>query len=273
MNLLEILKISHPQFDESDCKVHLAVTNQLGEDPMTVFFSGNFMQWQEIQTRKNFEKSYILSLIQLPDKKNYWLFVGVYQTSGCNIFKENGNVRFRYCTKQLADTKSLVGRLVVNFERSSRQSYLVFDNWKDRFQVSELRAQPMTVIDFPGHENVRIKKGTLDLIISQSIDSWRGGLRYPGIYLITDVETGKHYVGKADGHKGIWQRWSDYSKTGHGGDVDLKRLLNEKGADYAENFQFSILEVADAQSNSNIDARETHWKEVLLTRIHGHNKN
>ena len=157
MKLVDILKIAYPQFDESDCKVHLAVTSPSGEDPLTVFFSGGFMKWQETQTRKNFEKTYILSLIQLPEKRNHWLFAGVYKTIGCESYNEGETLRYRYSTQPLEDKMFLIGRLVINFERPSRQSYLVFENWKDRFQVAELRAKPMAVIDFPGHENVRIK--------------------------------------------------------------------------------------------------------------------
>ena len=273
MKLIDILRISDPQFDGAECKVHLAVTNPSGEDPMTIFFSGEFKQWQEIQTRKNFEKSYILSLIQLPNKKNHWLFAGMYKSNGCIPFKEKGTLRYKYNTQQLADTMSLIGRVVVSFERTSRQSYLVFENWKDKFQVSELLAKPVAVFDFPGHENVSISKKDLDLIVSQGVDSWRGGLSYPGIYLITDLKTGKLYVGKADGQSGIWQRWSTYSKTGHGGNVDLVSLLKEKGAEYANNFQFSILEIALSQLDDYINERESHWKKVLASGIHGHNKN
>lgn len=273
MNLLDILRIAYPRFDEADCKVHLAVTNPSGDDPMKEFFSGEFKKWQEIQTRKNFEKSYVLSLIQLSEKRNHWLFAGIYKTSGCNTFEENNLLRYRYSTQQLEDKMSLVGRLVVNFERTSRQSYLIFENWKDKFQVSELLAKPVAVFDFPGHENVRISKKELDLIVSQGIDSWRGGLNYPGIYLITDLKTGRLYVGKAGGENGIWQRWSTYSKTGHGGNVDLVRLLEEKGAEYANNFQFSILEIALSQLDDYINKRESHWKKVLASGIHGHNKN
>lgn len=273
MNLLDILKIAYPQFVETDCKVHLAVTSPSGEDPLTVFFSGGFMKWQETQTRKNFEKTHILSLIQLPEKRNHWLFAGVYKTNGCDTYSEGDLKRYRYSTQQLEDSMSLIGRLVVYFERTSRQSYLVFEKWKDSFHVSELLAKPRAVLDFPGHENVRIQKRDLDLIVTQGIDSWRGGLSYPGIYLITDLKTGKLYVGQADGKKGIWQRWSEYSKTGHGGDVDLKRLLDEKGTEYANNFQFSILEIALSQLDHYINERESHWKKVLASGIHGHNKN
>ena len=64
-----------------------------------------------------------------------------------------------------------------------------------------------------------------------------------GIYLITDTKTGKHYVGSASGEVGgIWGRWSQYAKTKHGGNVQLKKLI-EQDPDYCRNFQYSILEV------------------------------
>jgi hypothetical protein len=273
MNLLQILKMSYPQFDDSDCKVHLAVKNTVGEDPLNEFLSGRFKEWQEIQTKKNFSNKYILSLIQIPDKKNMWLFAGLYISYGSKVFYEKNARRYKYSTQQLADDNLLAGRAIISFERSSRQSYPYFNKLKDKFKINEIKANPIAVQDFPGHENVRIKKEILDLIVSQGVDSWRGGLRIPGIYLITDLATGRFYVGKADGRKGIWQRWSEYSKSGHGGDVDLRKLLSEKGSDYAKNFQFSVLEITDAQSLSEIDVRESHWKEVLASRTHGYNKN
>jgi hypothetical protein len=61
---------------------------------------------------------------------------------------------------------------------------------------------------------------------------WKNALSIKGIYLIMDTKTGKRYVGKADGEHGIWQRWGDYICDGHGGDVDLRRLVDEKGMDY-----------------------------------------
>jgi len=95
-----------------------------------------------------------------------------------------------------------------------------------------------------------------------------------GIYIIVDNETGKQYVGCAYGGEGIWQRWASYAKNGHGGNKELKALLKEKGQEYVRNFQYSILEVCDINSNDDhIFSREAHWKNVLLSRDFGYNIN
>jgi hypothetical protein len=48
--------------------------------------------------------------------------------------------------------------------------------------------------------------------------------------------------------------------------------MKEKGS--RANLQYSVLEIADTHtSEKEILARESHWKEVLLTRIHGLNSN
>ena len=73
-------------------------------------------------------------------------------------------------------------------------------------------------------------------------------------------------------HPGIWNRWRAYSETGHGGNRDLRRLLKEEGAEHAQNFQFGILEVAGTHGDDLL-ARESYWKEMLLSREFGLNAN
>ena len=59
-----------------------------------------------------------------------------------------------------------------------------------------------------------------------------------------------------------------------GGNVELKRLLAQHGADYAENFRYSILEVCNMNlGNDYIIGRESHWKNILMTREFGLNEN
>ena len=54
----------------------------------------------------------------------------------------------------------------------------------------------------------------------------------------------------------------------------MKELLKANGAEYKYNFKYSILEVCNMNlGNEYIINRETHWKEVLLTRRFGLNKN
>src|SRR6185437_3065016 len=46
--------------------------------------------------------------------------------------------------------------------------------------------------------------------------------------LIVDRGNGKMYVGSAYGDAGIWSRWTSYIKTGHGGNDQLTRLIQQK---------------------------------------------
>ena len=60
----------------------------------------------------------------------------------------------------------------------------------------------------------------------------------------------------------------------HGGNKEIKALLKNKGYNYSSNFQFSILEICDLNASKDyIISRESHWKNVLLTRKFGLNKN
>ena len=167
------------------------------------------------------------------------------------------------------------GRLVVSFSRTGRQSYLNAENWATEISVAELKAEKLSIAEFPGYRSINLSKGELDAIVRQSIESWRTALsNVAGVYVISDTTSGKLYVGSATGEGGIWQRWSHYAATGHGGNRELRELLRETGAVSAENFQFAVLEIADIHSSEKkVLRRESHWKKVLLTREHGHNAN
>ncbi|MGB0659549.1 MAG: hypothetical protein ACPGNV_05155 [Mangrovicoccus sp.] len=52
---------------------------------------------------------------------------------------------------------------------------------------------------------------------------------FDGVYLITDIHTGRRYIGSAYGDLGIWSRWHQYIDTEHGGNVELTRLVREQG--------------------------------------------
>ncbi|MBF1034889.1 MAG: GIY-YIG nuclease family protein [Candidatus Nanosynbacter sp.] len=73
-------------------------------------------------------------------------------------------------------------------------------------------------------------------------DDWCRALRSrKGVYLITDKNTGKQYVGSAYGEDGILGRWSVYLKSGYAKNEKennkypnkkLKELVKEKGLKY-----------------------------------------
>jgi hypothetical protein len=88
-----------------------------------------------------------------------------------------------------------------------------------------------------------------------------------GVYLLTCPRTGELYVGSATAAGGFWTRWSDYVRTGHGGNV---ALLDREPSDWI----VSVLEVAgSAQTSDDILAIEQRWKRKLRSKELGLNRN
>lgn len=88
-----------------------------------------------------------------------------------------------------------------------------------------------------------------------------------GIYLLVCHETGKQYVGAAYGQDGLWGRFLEYTRTGHGGNLELLRRGSAR-------YQVSVLEViAPTASQEDVTKIESAWKDKLRTRNHGLNEN
>ncbi len=272
MLLFQFVQLLDDQVSPEDCKIHLAVSNGK-ENPLDVYLAGEFDHWQEWQTKKNFNRKFVVSLISMPEK-NRWLFAGVHDSLGCKPRKEKSTC-FRYNLRRRETTNSLCGRLIIDFQRPGRNSYLLAKNWIDQLHVSEIRPQRLQVAEFPGYTQTILTKKELDIIVKQQVPSWKSALSsISGVYVIADRRTGKLYIGSATGEHGIWGRWCQYAKTGHGNNKELRALLKEKGNGYASNFQYGILETADSRaSEHDIITRETHWKDLLLAKPHGYNAN
>jgi hypothetical protein len=103
---------------------------------------------------------------------------------------------------------------------------------------------------------------------------WRSALKaVAGVYLILAEETGEMYVGSAYGAGGVWGRWEQYSKTGHGGNVRLEQLLAQD-ARYPGGFRFSLLHVLPKTlTREEVIKRETRYKLKLGSRAIGLNGN
>ncbi|WP_369123980.1 GIY-YIG nuclease family protein [Bifidobacterium adolescentis] len=48
------------------------------------------------------------------------------------------------------------------------------------------------------------------------------------MYVITNTDNGKLYVGSATGRNGIYQRWKNYIDNGHGGNTELRKLVEQQ---------------------------------------------
>ncbi len=271
MNLFTLLETLDPEATPNRCKLHLAGWNGK-EDPLDVYLEGGFDEWQSVQNHQNFNRDFVVALIALSET-DLWLFAGLHAVLG--VSSTTGRHPFRYRTDRRPQLEEFDGRLVVRFRRPGRQSYLLAEKWTSDLQVHEIRPRKLEVAEFPGYPSVLLTKRQLDLIVERRVPSWKSALSaVGGVYLITDAETGKLYVGSATGDEGLWDRWCTYSKTGHGGNRDLRNLLRDNGNDYMQHFRFGVLEIADRRAGpDDILRRESHWKELLQSRAHGYNAN
>ncbi len=266
LDLIKLAGISLGRF-----KIHCATGSN--PTPLEAFFDGEFKKWQEYQNQRNFQCDEIMSLIHLSGDQ--WLFAGVFTVLGVEERKKKKKTWFQYSTRELEGLEHLTGRVIVRFEKKFRASYLVGKKHSDSLLVSQIRDQKMSIGDFPGYKSVLLSHRMLRTVVRENLPSWKSALsNVSGVYVITDNETGKHYIGSAYGEGGIWQRWVAYAKNGHGGNRELKQLLKSKGHDYVQHWQLSILEVCDLNANEEfVISRESHWKDVLRTREFGYNMN
>ena len=182
-----------------------------------------------------------------------------------------------YVIERSADFTELVGRLKIDFTRSGRARSLKLENHFEKMSVAELLREPYSGEQFPGYENINHDFTLLETVFRTHRPDWKAALaNIKGVYLISDKNNGRKYVGSAYGGTGIWSRWNSYVDSGHGGNKDLAKLIDREGLDYArKNFRIAQLEYRPAKTDDAvIIGRECFWKEALLSRSpHGYNKN
>ena len=270
ISIIELLGLSDQMIEES--KLHLAIGYKEKFEPLYAFYREDFKFWQERQNNKNFEKPYIISMIYYG--KDEWLFAGVYKR--LDVKKpDHEDYKYLYNTELMDISFELIGRLIIKFRKNFRQSYPHAKNYFYKLELLEILREKYTVEPFSGYANVRVMFELLKSIIDQEERSWKIALsNVKGVYVITDISNGKQYIGSAYNEDAFWTRWQKYSINGHGGNVLLRKLISEKGLDYAKNFQFSILETRSMTAQDDeIIKRESFWKDVMMTREFGYNKN
>jgi len=267
LKLLDIIPIEKENLTKY--KIHFAIGAKDKKKPLYELYKNNFKSWQENQKQKNFERDYILSLIFY--NTGEWIFGGIFERRGV----EKVGDRYIYDTELLDIRKDLIGRLIIQYRKKFRQSYPYLEKYFDDLEVLQILKKSYTVEPFSGYENVLIDFNLLKTIIKEEESSWKTALSsIKGVYIIIDKSNGKLYVGSAYGNDAFWNRWSLYAENGHGGNKELKRIITEKGMDYASNFQFSILEVrSNITDDEEIIMREAHWKNILKSREFGYNEN
>lgn len=237
--------------------------------------------WKTKQSNNNLNHAdYLISLAQYyPYGPEYFIFGGVYKIEKLKpeVFDSVG-----YKLTLLPDYKDYIKRLIIKIDRPIGR-----DAYNRRYKTIQEQLNPEVyelapndkLGHFPGYQNVSIRHKEMQTIFSNDEPSWKSALsNVKGVYVITDLNLGKLYVGSASGNTdGIWQRWSNYADLSNitGGNKEFIDIFNEFGIDYiVNNFQYSILEIFDTKTKADtIITRENYWKNVLDSKKHGMNHN
>jgi hypothetical protein len=247
-------------------------------DVRNLYHTGKFESYQSIQGIDVF-KNAVQLLSFIATEGTHCVFVGKY-----NIKAVEGPVEFppreygvqtgfKYDLVRDENFDHLRDRLVINWGNGTR-SWV--QNFKSRTKsVVEILPEGH-VKDFPGYLDLIISFSELKNIIDFPVANrlWkRMLLSTSGIYLILDTSTGCQYIGSAHGRNGIYGRWSDYAKDGHGGNEELRKLI-QIDQEVKFRFKFSILQILSPNlTMQEVSTYENLHKEKLGTRAHGLNLN
>lgn len=150
-----------------------------------------------------------------------------------------------------------------------RGTRLKLESHYEDFVVSEILPERYTGRSFPGYDSVNLSFQELESLTGHNRQDWATALGHvKGVYLITDTNSHRQYVGSAYGDFGVWSRWRMYTENGHGGNAGMRDLLKNYDLDYCrKHFRFTLLEHHDARTDDTIILRrEGYWKQVLDTR-------
>lgn len=233
-------------------------------DEMETLLEGQYWNYS---SRKSYKEGQItLGFIRLKSSDDLWLLFHMGKvTKDLNVFDGVG-----YEYEVLEEFEKYFGRVIVRFKNRSQTMVRTGTSVIDKCEVAEILPDIFDNDIFPGYDKVNITWDELSRVISKG--TWKTALEnQKGVYLITDTSNGKLYVGSAYGDDMILNRWKQYVKTGHGDNVELKKL----GFDHIKtNFRFSILDIFKSTTDTQtIIERESWWKETLLSREFGYNMN
>ncbi|AOM84440.1 GIY-YIG nuclease family protein [Salisediminibacterium beveridgei] len=258
--LNDILKLTEQELKHT--KIRFNQSNREEFDPIQLFkdkddglYTGQFWNYAK---NKSFRVGQIaIGFIRIDHDK--WLLFDISRiTEDLGVY--NG-VGYRYET--IETYKKYFGRLIVKFKNKSQNMIRRAESVINECEVYEIINDTFEDDGFPGYENVNLSWQDLRRVVEKK--EWKTELEnQKGIYLITDVKSGKRYVGSAYGEDMLLGRWRNYIQTGHGGNKDLKALH----FDYIKsNFRYAILEIYKSTTEDTvIIRREHHWMNVLLTK-------
>ncbi len=250
--MLNIVELLSPRGLDVSSKIIMVRHQDKRYDVNELLRKGQLEIYQSYQG-KNFLCDYIISFIGLEGSKAR--FLGVYKVLGRKLAREVPLPKefiypdfasdfefedvFFYFLEEVPGFEDLKWRVIINWGNAAIA-------WHQKLSKKEVIEILPTgyVKEFPGYLNFILRYEELVSIINNpdANREWHRMLSsVAGVYLITDMVTGKHYVGSAYGKEGILGRWAVYARCPDGHDRQLEELLKEN-KNYANNFQFTILQ-------------------------------
>ena len=223
----------------------------------------SFIAYQSEQSEERFKNAdYIVSFIG--EDGTTARMVGVYRVLGLDKerMERVNNGHFFYQMEEVDGFDELNERVIIDWGKSA----INWHQWLDK-NDKEIIAIERKGIDWvcPDYDQIKLSFEQLQRIFRDEISVWKNKLSASNcIYVISDSKSGNLYVGSTYNREGIWGRWKDYAATGHGGDVELVKLL-EADPEYAKKyFTWAILQVLPLgiQDEKAISI-ETLWKNKL----------
>ena len=228
--------------------------------------------WFLHKTKNSLFKKGEIGVCLLEIEKDTWLMTTVKKIEdNCGV---KGGVGYKATV--IERLEPFFGRVIIKYHKASSSIYK-WERIGDSLEVLRIQESKYDRDTFQGFDNVSISYTQLKLIVERHKQDWFAALNsQQAVYLITDKNTGKLYVGSATSKaQFLYSRWKMYVENGHGGNVELRELVNQKGLDYVKkHFQYTILENYNSRVNPEmVLEREKWWKNVLCSRTHGYNKN
>ena len=175
--------------------------------------------------------------------------------------------------REVPEFKFLEEKVIIDWGKSTVSWHQYYYNEKDVIRIEEGLTKPDGTPVFKGYLDAVLDYDQLKKVLNDS--EWIQKLKAVNcIYLIVDKSNGKKYVGSTYNPDGIYGRWIDYAKNGHGDDVALEKVVIANPNHHEKYFQWLILETL-CINITPVEAveRESLWKRKLLSLEFGYNKN
>lgn len=248
------------------------------EDVREVYNRGMIEHYQATQSKNCFDNcKYIAAFIGT--NKTEALFIGLYEIIGSisgpkvqEMMPEKypypahfDDEHIYYQMKKMDVMSEMDGKLVIEWGQATRCWY----QWANKCDKEVLSISNRDEEEFPGYEDLILSYRELGDIVEgeNRYNKWIDALRnVNGIYLICDTKRNKQYVGSTYNCDGILGRWTEYYRTHHGGDVDIKEHL-KKYPEAFYDFQYTILRILPKNITDKEAVRvENIYKKKLCTR-------